>query len=418
MFNPKIILLLSGLFFTHFAMAQWTPLPTNTNEDLYAIDFLDAMRGAAVGNNSTILLTTDGGSSWTAANTGEIKEDFRSVLMVSADTILAGAGTIFEGRLYRSINGGQDWEAIFAVPEIAAGGAGTVGFDDETVYYSPDHGDTWDTTDLEIGSTVLMEDLQFAHPDTGYLTGNVSGFTTYSFYGYRTVDGGAGWAPFWVFDLPNNNAHTSFAAPHPDTTFLFNNRFENYVPASENQLVRLTDFYFDDDQERNSWRFTAEIVNDNMPGLMISSLFLDGSRGFAGSAAGDLYETMDGGETWTTAYDGDTSIFEITLEESEVLYATGGNGLILKYSLSTDTHEPVPVGTVRVFPNPVRDLLNLRDLPGFSGRLSLHSLNGQFIRSVEWTPEMPVFVGDLPAGAYLLQVRSEGGIYQGRFIKQ
>lgn len=418
MINQKITFFLFGLLFTHFTYAQWSALPSGTTEDLYAVDFLDGSTGVAVGNNSTILLTSDGGSSWTTANTGEIKADFRTVVMLNADTILAGAGTIFEGQLYRSVNSGQDWEALIEVSEVTDAGIGLLGFDDESVYYSTNSGENWDTTDLKIGNTTLMEGFRFPDADTGYLTGNVSGFATYSFYGYRTVNGGSNWAPLWVFDLPNDNARTSFATPHPDTAFLFNNRFVNFLPGSENQLVRLSDFYFDDDQNRNSWRFTAEIVNADMPALMISSLFLNGSRGFAGSMDGDLYETIDGGAHWTLAYDGDTSIFEIVAEDHELLFAVGGNGLILKYELNTDTHEPIPYGKLSLYPNPAHDFLFVQDLPKTSGQASLHSLNGQFIRAFTWTPDTPIAIDDLPKGGYLLELRSEHEIFQARFVKQ
>lgn len=414
----NITCLLFGLLLPHLSFGQWTPLPTGTTEDLYAVDFLDDLRGVAVGNNSTILLTTDGGNSWAPANTGELKADFRSVVMLSADTILAGAGTIFEGQLYRSVNGGQSWAPLIEVSEITAAGAGLISFDDEAVYYSTDKGGEWNATGLDIGNTTLMEAFHFADPDTGYLSGNVSGFTTYSFYGYRTVNGGTEWAPLWVFDLPNNNAQTTLATPDPDTVFLFNNRFENYLPGSDNQLVRLSGFYYDNDQEKNSWRFSAEIINDALPALMISSLFLDGSRGFAGSLDGDLYETTDGGQNWSLAYDGDTSLNEIVAIDEGLLMAAGGNGLLLKYQLNTDVEEPTTSTAVRIYPNPTRESIFLENPHLISGQLKIFGANGQFIREADWEANQPISVRDLPAGMYLLELRSGPEIRHSRFLKQ
>lgn len=415
--NKTITLFILVLLFSQKAFAQWTSLPSGTEQDLFDIDFFDAMNGVAVGNSATLLLTTDGGSSWSPANTGELKDDFRSVLMISPDTILAAAGTRYDGRLYRSVDGGQQWEALIDVPEVAQTSLGIIGFDHESAYYSANRGKDWDTTDLHIGNTVLMEDFKFFDADTGFLVGNVSGFSTYSTYAFRTEDGGLNWAALWVFDLPNNNAWTSLAVPHPDTAYLFNNVFVNFVPGPDNQLIRMTDFYYDTEQDRNSWRFTAETVNTDMPGLMISAHFLNGSHGFAGSQEGDIYETEDGGQSWEQVYDGDTSILEIIQVDEQLLYAVGGNGLILKYALNTGTRDRDPVQYLRLYPNPVKEVLNLTDFPGPEAKATIHGIDGRLIRTFPWQAGEGIPVNELARGTYLLKMTTGSKRFMGRFLK-
>jgi len=67
-FNQKVFivcLFFIFLFTNHQAKAQWTPLASGVNDDLYGIYFLDSTKGYAVGWGSSagavVLKTTNGG---------------------------------------------------------------------------------------------------------------------------------------------------------------------------------------------------------------------------------------------------------------------------------------------------------------------------------------------------------------------
>lgn len=409
----------SLLFFCQFSFAQWISLPSNTQKDLYAIDFSDELHGVAVGDSATVLLTADGGSSWSAANTTGIKEDLRAVLMVHPDTIIVAGGTIFEGQTYQTVDGGQSWQPLIQAADLARSQSGSVSaFNDRNVFYRHADSHQWDTTSLELGSTVLMEALHFGASDTGYLTGNVSGFTTYSAFGFRTLDGGQNWAPLWIFDLPNNNAAMSFSAPHPDTAYLFTNEFVNFVPGPINQLVRLTDFYFDDADNRNSWRFTAEILQAEMPSEIISSYFTDTQIGFAGSRSGAIYHTKDGGTNWALDFQVDSSIYEMTAIDTDLVFAVGALGKILKRSPNTDTRTPPKPLPVKLYPNPAQQWLYTGNIPLNEGQLRLYSVQGQLLAAQSWKTGDAIYIGQLPAGHYLVQINSATQNYLGRFQRQ
>jgi len=68
------------------------------------ISFADLLNGAAVGNNGTILYTTNGGSAWTAASTsGAVTANLYSVQMRNEIGFLAGAS----GTVLTAISGGS-----------------------------------------------------------------------------------------------------------------------------------------------------------------------------------------------------------------------------------------------------------------------------------------------------------------------
>lgn len=74
--------------------ASWTTAATTGSGHLCCVDFLDAMRGVAGGDNTgtghNVIRTTDGGSSWAGADCGF---DVRSACMVTSDmAVLAGTG--------------------------------------------------------------------------------------------------------------------------------------------------------------------------------------------------------------------------------------------------------------------------------------------------------------------------------------
>jgi predicted esterase len=48
----------------------WTAQASGTTENLYAVHFADARRGAAVGHNGTVVVTTDGGATWAPRSLG------------------------------------------------------------------------------------------------------------------------------------------------------------------------------------------------------------------------------------------------------------------------------------------------------------------------------------------------------------
>ena len=126
-----------------------------TANDLYAIWFADNQHGMAVGQADTVLVTSDGGTTW-------------------ATGTATGAGAI-----------------LYAVTENDGGGIWWVGTTTGRLYYSTDQGTTW--TQRTFGGTATVNSIRFANTLAGFLADGLRLF--------RTKNGGRDWE---LISVPTN----------------------------------------------------------------------------------------------------------------------------------------------------------------------------------------------------------------------
>ena len=145
--------------------ASWQQADVPTRQMLTAVNFINANEGWAVGHDSLILHTTDGGESWTIqyrdpALQEEIDEQGPGLLeRPLMDVWFRDANTGFAvgayGLMLRTEDGGETWNEVDdvdnpngfhynAIAPIEGAGLFLVG-EMGTVYRSPDYGDTWET---------------------------------------------------------------------------------------------------------------------------------------------------------------------------------------------------------------------------------------------------------------------------------
>lgn len=89
---------------------SWVPQPTGTSITFNDVAFADENTGFAVGLNSTICKTTNGGTTWTALNTGYSGLSIRSIKLGGANLAWATADG---GVVLQSSDGGATWTASY-----------------------------------------------------------------------------------------------------------------------------------------------------------------------------------------------------------------------------------------------------------------------------------------------------------------
>lgn len=165
---------------------SWSLISSNLTSWLYRIQFVNADTGWVAGYG--IFKTTDGGTSW-QDQSGVSEIGFMSMYFVNDQIGYAGTPG---GEIYKTINGGDDWELI----NEEYGWVRVLYFIDENLgwamsrhkmRFTEDGGVSWtESLDLPYFEYGDLVDFQFVHSDTGLII-------TDEQYMFSTMDAGSTW---------------------------------------------------------------------------------------------------------------------------------------------------------------------------------------------------------------------------------
>lgn len=174
---------------------DWNSQISNTTVNLRDVYFLNYKTGFAVGNSGVILKTTDAGNTW--ENIATLGTNLQSVFFTNLNTGYCGGDG---GNLYKTTNAGSTWSPLssgltqimkifFTSP--MSGYAGGYGMAKTT-----DGGNTW--TNI-VSPAQYVYDIEFTDINTGYY-GSV-------YAAYKTTNAGTSWeitfpAPgYYIYDI-------------------------------------------------------------------------------------------------------------------------------------------------------------------------------------------------------------------------
>ena len=313
---------------TTAAFASWSVLDSRTSAALSAVDFpLDATTGYVVGQNGTILKTTDAGTSWKKQRAGT-REHLHDVAFVN-DAVGYVVGT--NGTLLKTLDGGKKWSALNAgttqhlqtVTFPVGADTGYIGGANQTLLKTTDGGQTWVAQTIAEG---WVRDLAFPQDTT---TGYAS--TVYGTVGhiYKTTDGGQTWTRVFVL---YDAFLDSMSFPVDDQV----GYVANHDTYTQHGIWHTTD-------GGTTW----DLVTTGLTSVPVAVDFTDTQTGFAVGFAGALLKTTDGGATWSEGSLGmSTSLVDVQFLTTSTGYAVGSGGVIAK---TTDGGAP-PVQTVYLHP--------------------------------------------------------------------
>jgi len=308
---------------------NWTQQESNSNEYLRDIYFLDANHGWAVGENGTVLITSNGGTLWEPSPEPYLSgNDLYEVTFIDTENGWScgnyNNGTV-NGAILKTTDGGLSWEMQLTNQEInpmyclsnmnglsgfAAGAHGEM-------IKTANGGNSWEMASSSV-TTCDFRDVFFFDNNLGWAAGGINANDVNTPAIYQTIDAGANWMEqqlplfenAYVNKLFFNDAQHGWAMVRDDNTtqlICTTDGGENWLlqsaedirgdllfinpevgwRAGSNGIIQKT--------EDGGWSWINQISGTNKN--LSSLIFIDE---FNGWIAGDsiIINTTDGGETW------------------------------------------------------------------------------------------------------------------------
>lgn len=346
------------LFMPQLFYGQWVLQVSGTTENLNDVFAVTEDLVFAVGDNGTILKTTDGGTTWVAKTSGTTQ----NLTKIKFANQNVGFAIGFNGTLLKTINSGENWNLISTLTNNNLYGLTVI--DENILIISGDNGFINKTinsgntfTIITVPENTTVSEIQFFTSSTGYAQiGNYDMNNLFEpIYNklYKSIDGGLTWL------LVTND--------FIDTFYFFNENI-GFINKSENPMICKTN--------NGGLEFTN--LNSSSSRLEKDFFSIDGNTVWDLSVSSLLcnciWECVNKRETSdlslvnevnacnNTFYSG-PYFKAIHFANSSSGYIVGLNGIIYKQTTGTNTLLDIVVFNnvkfVTISPNPVTDRINI-----------------------------------------------------------
>ena len=399
----KLILLLFGLLISTILEAQsWNVYDVGTDENLNKIHFTNDSTGFISGDNGLLLKTSDGGNTWDTISTN-VLHDLKAISFANEEVgYINGLKTSDGGNTWIPQTSSDIYGFLYAYDEnrIMAGHGSMF---DGTIYESNDGGLSW-LPHWGFGGLGMFNDCDFVNQNEGYIS------SWYAGHLFKTADAGANWNEIVIDEVDGNSwisdDYMSVAFPSQDTVLV----------THESGILKTVD-------GGSTW---SEIKPDGVitnfyPTSVIvltAHNYVLVSRGNNPSMASPrIYETSDGGNNWTASANTVERIRDVACNTS-YCFAVGSNGTVYrKENLTNNVLENVEEEVLSIFPNPTKDILNIT-YPKEIVEARLYDEVGR-LHHFNSNNNEHINVSHLKSGLYLLQIHySDGAVATVKFIKE
>ena len=382
--SMKLLYFLISMFLSSNLIAQssWFSLNSGTSETINKVCFLNNNTGF-IGGNSSVRMTTDGGSSWVIV----MNHNCNSIQFLNNMT-----GYINNGVFYKTTNGGYNWNLISSAYAYVDNiqmtdsifGYGSGGYilneKEQTAHIIKtfDGGLTWFPLNTNISGEITS--FIFFNSNTGVAASYSPNKPTSFFYMYRTTNGGANWNQ--IMNSTNTFRIDNFSMPNDSTAVAYNGEST-----------------FRTETRGATW----EIASAPHQIYCKAVHFFNSQNGFAagsfeeGTTNGRIIYTTNGGNNWQISvnYPATFRFLSISFPSLNTGYASSYSGLILKttnggltFINSNSTEIPERFLLSQNYPNPFNPTTNIKyTIPLGTGhdlsvQLKVYDVNSKEIASL------------------------------------
>lgn len=312
--------------------AQWEVVEQSATSDTLNSVFMFSSTAWAVGEEGTIIKSTDAGSTWTSLNSGT-SEDLEDVYFHNENEgVVVGKGGIFQTQ-----DGGQTWTQV----EVENSGfSKAVSFVNENrgvvtdisgdIFLTSDGGSSWAQTEEGIPTFDIVTDIKFVSDSIAYAVGSSSGNI------FKSTDGCESWVQL-TSDISESFRAVSFYDENNGIAFGIKSYLTSDGGQNWSELENVNSFFF----------------------LALDGQFISSQLCFTVGLSGKIYKSTDVGNTWTEQESGTDKIL------TGVYFSDENNGIAVGYdgtivitsnggvtSVSSESKIPVKFNLAQNYPNP------------------------------------------------------------------
>jgi photosystem II stability/assembly factor-like uncharacterized protein len=329
--NIFALVLYFSLFITHYSFGQWVwQNPKLSSNGILTLNFVNENTGWATGDYGTILKTTNGGTGWNLlkSNTFDVIYsssfcDVNNGWIASQDFIPYGLRST--GYIKHTSNGGLNWitQYVFADTfqvssiqfiDLNTGWCFAGAYNNNHVYRTNNGGQNWNLISSYGGTT--MRRMYFKNSVTGWMIGE-SGCVK------KTTNGGINWiqqqqvtsTPLYGIDFPNDN--TGYAVGLGTPVIKTTNAGINWFVVGSNPYFNSYNVKFADANTGIIVGTTNRVFRTTNGGVnwdsvyaaySVSAKFINSTTCWISSGNGGILKSTNAGLNWTEQKKSNTSI--------------------------------------------------------------------------------------------------------------
>jgi len=303
------------------------------------ICFPSSSLGFAVGENGTLLKTSDGGNTWNIQSIGTSENLFQ----IEFPTPNIGYISTYNGKIYKTSNSGTTWSLIYTF------------------------------------NTHTIQKMVFTSPNNGFIKANPN--SAYDLI-IKTTDGGLTWNNLMSFSMYSSNINISKG----DSNTIYVSSYYFY-PGDGTTSVDI--FKYDIDGNLLYEGDTANIFK-TIP--IMSHAFLSDTLGYLVLSNGEIYKSIDGALTWNLETYAN-QVKHLFLYDTSVMYFAGNVGNIYKYdsyNVSNVEENNISKSDFIISPNPTNGYCKINCYLSNQSDVSIivYDINGKEISNHQY-PKQP-----------------------------